>query len=577
MSARGLTILIVGGYGTFGGRLAGLLADVDSLTLLIAGRSLERAAEFCARLRGRARAIPLCFDRDGNVSAQLRESAPNLVVDASGPFQSYCEDPYRLVRAALDAEIDYMDFADGSQFVEGIGRFDAEAKACGILVLSGASTFPVLTAAAVRELAKGMTIIEAVAAGLAPSPYTAVGLNVMRAIAGYAGRPVALVRDGANAVGYALTQTRRYTIAPPGRLPLRNILFSLIDVPDLQVLPRLWPGIRSVWTGAGPVPEFLHWALIGLAWSVRWQVVPTLAPFAKWMYRTVNFVARGEHRAGMFVTVEGTNDAGVRMERSWHLIAEGEDGPFIPSMAAEAIVRRCLDGRRPDAGARAAAGELDLDAYRERFAGRAIYSGFRERTPAATSWPLYRRLLGDAWNDLPIELREMHAPQAGLTARGMATVERGRNLRARMAATLFGFPQEGQGIPVELRFTVENGRETWVRNFAGRRFATVQTEGEGRAAGLLWERFGPTVFAIALVLEGGRLQFVVRGWRLFGVPLPIWLAPIGSACEYVSDGHFRFDVDIRHRWLGRIVRYRGWLVPERAPVAARPAHTSQLV
>jgi len=243
-------------------------------------------------------------------------------------------------------------------------------------------------------------------------------------------------------------------------------------------------------------------------------------------------------------------------------------------MAAEAIIRRCLEGRRPDAGARAAAGELDLDAYRELFARRAIHSGLRERTSATMSWPLYRRLLGDAWNDLPIELREMHSLQAGLTARGLATVERGRSLLGRLAAGLFGFPRDGHEIPITVRFTAENGRETWVRNFAGTRFATVQMEGEGRSERLLCERFGPVTFAIALVLEGGRLEFVVRGWKFWGVPLPVALAPIGRAYERVNDGRFGFDVEIRHRWLGRIVHYRGWLVPERAegrPHAGRGA------
>lgn len=43
-----LRILIVGGYGTFGGRLVELLEDDARLTLLIAGRSIARAREFCA-------------------------------------------------------------------------------------------------------------------------------------------------------------------------------------------------------------------------------------------------------------------------------------------------------------------------------------------------------------------------------------------------------------------------------------------------------------------------------------------------------------------------------------------------
>ena len=41
-----LRVLIVGGYGTFGGRLARLLADEPRLTLLIAGRSLRAASAF---------------------------------------------------------------------------------------------------------------------------------------------------------------------------------------------------------------------------------------------------------------------------------------------------------------------------------------------------------------------------------------------------------------------------------------------------------------------------------------------------------------------------------------------------
>jgi len=123
-----MRVLILGGYGTFGGRLAHLLADAESLTLLIAGRSAAKAAEFCAGFRGRARAVPLSFDRNGDVEAQLRQSHPHLIVDASGPFQSYGEDRYRLVKAALAAGVDYIDLADGSEFVKGIRRFDRDGR-----------------------------------------------------------------------------------------------------------------------------------------------------------------------------------------------------------------------------------------------------------------------------------------------------------------------------------------------------------------------------------------------------------------------------------------------------------------
>ena len=50
-----LRVLILGGYGTFGGRLAELLAGDIRLALLIAGRSEEKAVAFAAEELSRCR------------------------------------------------------------------------------------------------------------------------------------------------------------------------------------------------------------------------------------------------------------------------------------------------------------------------------------------------------------------------------------------------------------------------------------------------------------------------------------------------------------------------------------------
>jgi uncharacterized protein DUF4166/saccharopine dehydrogenase-like protein len=556
-----LKVLILGGYGTFGGRLAQLLADEARLTLIIAGRSLAKAQAFCAGLRSAATSIPAVFDRDGDVERQLRELAPDVVVDASGPFQSYGTDPYRVVRAALALGVHYLDLADGSDFVRGIARFDATARARGTFVLAGVSSFPVLTAAVVRALAGDMTRIDAVTGGIAPSPYANVGVNVIRAIASYGGKPVSLMRDGRKATAYALIDSRRYTIAPPGRLPLHSIRFSLVDVPDLQVLPELWPDLRSVWMGAGPVPDILHRALSALAWLVRLKLLSSLSPFAGLMYRTINVLSWGEHRGGMFVAVEGQGRGGERIERSWHLLAEGEDGPLIPSMAAEAIIRRCLADRPPAAGARAAATDLELADYEPLFAHCRISTGRRQSSPADDRAPLYRRLLGDAWSSLPAPLQAMHDLDTELAAEGRAEVERGNGWLARAVAFVVGFPRVGKDVPVKVSFRVEDGREHWQRNFAGRSFRSVQEQGRGRFERLLCERFGPLNVGMALVCEAGRMRLVVRRWSLFGIPMPLALAPRGNSYEFAEDGRFHFHVEIRHPFTGLIVGYRGWLVP----------------
>lgn len=58
-----MKILIIGGYGVFGGRLAELLSDIDTLEILVGGRSFERGQAFCAAYSFETvRGDRFCFD-----------------------------------------------------------------------------------------------------------------------------------------------------------------------------------------------------------------------------------------------------------------------------------------------------------------------------------------------------------------------------------------------------------------------------------------------------------------------------------------------------------------------------------
>jgi hypothetical protein len=555
-----LRVLIVGGYGVFGGRLAGLLADEARLTLIIAGRSPSKAQAFCEALPPGAGREAAQFDRDGDLATQLSALKPDVVVDASGPFQVYGDEPYRLVQASIAAGAHYMDLADGADFVSGISAFDGQAKAAGVCVLSGVSSFPVLTTAVVRELAKGLGWIHAVVGGIAPSPYAGVGGNVIRGVSAYAGKPLMRRVNGKERPGFAWTESIAFTVAPPGRLPLKRRRFSLVDVPDLQVLPKLWPQLRTVWMGAAPAPAVLHLGLRGLAWLVRVKLLPSLTPLAPLFHWASNTIRWGEHRGGMFVRVTGYVK-NRPVERSWHLLAEGEDGPLLPSMAAEALVRRMLEGAGPAPGARACVSELNLADYDRLFERRTIYTGRRERTEADVGRPLYRRALGEAYDRLPPALQAMHEVSGRKVAEGRATVERGRNPLGWLVAALFRFPSAGADVPVGVAFEAHGGAEYWRRLFDKRLMRSVQSEGQGRWSGLVIERFGVIRVGLALVLEGERLRLVVRRWTVLGVPLPLTLAPRGDTYEFEQDGRFNFHVEIASPLTGLIVRYKGWLKP----------------
>ena len=100
-----MKLLIIGGYGVFGGRLAQLLSDCGALTMIIAGRTESKAVAFCEAYEGAATVTPLGLDR-ADIAAALSTYKPDIVIDATGPFQAYGNDPYMVPRACIAAKVD---------------------------------------------------------------------------------------------------------------------------------------------------------------------------------------------------------------------------------------------------------------------------------------------------------------------------------------------------------------------------------------------------------------------------------------------------------------------------------------
>ena len=147
------TVLVIGGYGVFGSRLVHQLLEDENFDVVVAGRSLSKAEAFCARHGGR----PAAFDiRATNLSAEIKRLAPQVVVDAAGPFQSYGDTPYRLPSACIDAGAHYLDLSDDAGFAVNIKQLDGAAKAKDLTVLSGVSSVPALSSAVAEPIVSGL-------------------------------------------------------------------------------------------------------------------------------------------------------------------------------------------------------------------------------------------------------------------------------------------------------------------------------------------------------------------------------------------------------------------------------------
>ena len=69
-------------------------------------------------------------------------------------------------------------------------------------------------------------------------------------------------------------------------------------------------------------------------------------------------------------------------------------------------------------------------------------------------------------------------------------------------------------------------------------------------------------FSFDLPSDKHGLEMTMRGWAFWRLPLPLALAPRSCAREWEELGRFNFDVPIELPLIGRIVHYKGWLVPE---------------
>jgi hypothetical protein len=70
----------------------------------------------------------------------------------------------------------------------------------------------------------------------------------------------------------------------------------------------------------------------------------------------------------MTVEASGIDADGKPMRAMWSLVAEGGDGPAIPTLPALATIRALADGRIAAPGARPCVGVLDLDWIEREFA-----------------------------------------------------------------------------------------------------------------------------------------------------------------------------------------------------------------
>lgn len=353
--ARLFRILLVGASGVFGSRLAERLAMERGLALTFAGRRRAPIEALVDRLgTGETRIL----DRDLAVRGDV--AGFDLVIDAAGPFQ---DSATALIDAAIAAGVDYLDLADGRAWVTNFARFDRAARATGSAVMTGASSIPALSHAVLDQLTAGWRAIDSIRVTILPGNRAPRGRSVVEAILSYAGRSVRVFRDGAWRSEWGWGGLHRVDAGPAGRR-----WASLCDTPELDLLVTRYAPRRDALFFAGMELALLHLGLTLCSLPVRFGLLASLRPFARPMLAIAEWLKPlGSDRGAMLVEAVGEAADGRPVAARWRLNADTNRGPYVPVLAAVAMVRRWRDGDRPLAGAAICSGILTFKDFHEDF------------------------------------------------------------------------------------------------------------------------------------------------------------------------------------------------------------------
>ncbi|MEM6712814.1 MAG: saccharopine dehydrogenase NADP-binding domain-containing protein [Pseudomonadota bacterium] len=314
-----MRVVVVGGYGVFGGNLVEMLAR-DGHDVWVAGRESAKVAlaavMFASQTGKNIESLQVDLSAD---LTPIFAVQPDAVVDAAGPYHAYGGDTYRLPKACIARAVHYLDLSDSGPFTEGISAFDDAAKAAQVTVLSGASSVPGLSSSVVAALGSDLDAINVIESAILPGNDAPRGVSVISSIVSQVGKPLAVMRGGRWIKVHGWEERELFVLKTPWGKDLRRAGYA-IGAPDHILFPTFF-GARSVRFHAGLELPIMNGSLFALSWLRR--VIPLPSP--SWALRALKMLADamrplGSDIGGMLVRVRGTR-AGKAVTKEWHLIA----------------------------------------------------------------------------------------------------------------------------------------------------------------------------------------------------------------------------------------------------------------
>lgn len=300
--ARGPDILVVGGYGVAGRRIAAHLARWFPGRVVIAGRDEEKAAALCRDLGEGSRARRVDVNDPASIETALEGVGTVMTCVA--------QRDRHLLRVSIDRGLAYTDIAPALAFWQGAEELHVDARRTGARVLLGAGLSPGISNMMARRLATALRSVERIETAIVLSLGDEYGPDSLGYVIEAATATWPVFEDGRTRDAAAFSEGR--TIEFPA--PLGGRTAYLFPWSDVAYYPKTL-GAKTALGRFALNPPWAGWLISSLAntrarnWLKRPGVVSKTGQAVK---RLERFYTGRDHFA-LVVTAE---TAGRRMRMS---------------------------------------------------------------------------------------------------------------------------------------------------------------------------------------------------------------------------------------------------------------------
>ncbi len=249
-------VLILGGSGRIGSKVAADLIAHTDVQITIAGRNLVTGTQISAQLGDRVQFVATDLSNISGIKDAV--SRADLVIHCAGPFH------YRdasVLKLCIDQGISYVDVSDHPSFTRKALAYKEEAQAAGVTAIINTGIFPGISNSMVRRDVEALDRADKIHLSYVVAGSGGAGVTVMRTTFLGLQRPFEAWIDGDWKTVKPYSDREVVEFPQYGKVGV-----YWFDMPEAFTLPETFP-VKTVVTKFATIPQFYNY----LTWSVaRW-------------------------------------------------------------------------------------------------------------------------------------------------------------------------------------------------------------------------------------------------------------------------------------------------------------------